>query len=203
MKTTRIINETIVIEGAPRLDPVTVIYRDHAPGMGSVIVECYGKAWSAFWGGMGNKNIKQFLASVGPDYLAARLGMGLRTNKSEVDYLLRIAAAVVDGSKIELFNSPTLPQVLKFAERMEAKLAANRHKGGREGWLKDDPWSLVDRILDETVEVQQCFTEWGDGRRDFTDAEELANECADVANFCMMVADNVTAAKGMKGACAD
>lgn len=72
---------------------------------------------------------------------------------------------------------------------MEAKLAKNRHKGNREGWLKDDPWSLVERILDETVEVQQCFTIGSDDRIDFKDAEELADECADVANFCMMASD--------------
>jgi NTP pyrophosphatase (non-canonical NTP hydrolase) len=90
-----------------------------------------------------------------------------------------------------LADSPTWPYVLAFARRMEAKLAKNRHKGDREGWLKDDPWSLVERILDETVEVQECFTMGSDGRVDFKDAEKLANECADVANFCMMVADCV------------
>jgi hypothetical protein len=89
-------------------------------------------------------------------------------------------------------NSPTWPYVLVFAKRMEAKLAKNRHKGDREGWLKDHPWNLVERILDETVEVQQCFTDAGSGPQ-FDDAEKLANECADVANFCMMVADRVTA----------
>lgn len=91
-----------------------------------------------------------------------------------------------------LADSPTWPFVLAFAKRMEAKLAKNRHKGDRAGWLNDDPWSLVERILDETVEVQQCFTMGSDGRTDFKDAEELADECADVANFCMMVADCAT-----------
>lgn len=88
-----------------------------------------------------------------------------------------------------LGKSPTFKHVLDFAFRMESKLEKNRHKGDREGWLKADPWSLVERILDETVEVQQCFTQGSDGRIDFGDAETLANECADIANFCMMVAD--------------
>jgi len=91
-----------------------------------------------------------------------------------------------------LADSPTFKHVLDFAFRMEAKLAKNRHKGDRDGWLNDDPWSLVERILDETVEVQQCFTMGSDGRVDYDNAEELADECADVANFCMMVADSVT-----------
>ena len=103
--------------------------------------------------------------------------------------------AVADGG-----DSETWPHVLAFARRMEAKLEANRHKGGREGWLRDHPWDLVERILDETVEVQECFRITG-GKGSFwpnpmvemvKTPEETANECADVANFCMMVADTVT-----------
>ena len=110
--------------------------------------------------------------------------MNQETSNGEAGRLLTCSALLAD--------SPTFKHVLDFAFRMEAKLAKNRHKGDRDGWLNDDPWSLVERILDETVEVQQCFTMGSDGRTDFKDAEELANECADVANFCMMVADCAT-----------
>lgn len=106
------------------------------------------------------------------------------TSNVEADRLLRCSALLAD--------SPTFKHVLDFAFRMEAKLAKNRRKGDRAGWLKDHPWELVERMLDETVEVQQCFTQGSDGRVDHDNAEELANECADVANFCMMVADSVT-----------
>jgi len=108
------------------------------------------------------------------------------TSNVEADRLLRCSALLAE--------SPTFKHVLDFAFRMEGKLAKNRHKGDRDGWLNDDPWSLVERILDETVEVQQCFTMGSDGRVDYGDAEELANECADVANFCMMVSDSVISA---------
>lgn len=92
-----------------------------------------------------------------------------------------------------LCESPTFKHVLAFAFRMESKLAKNRHKGDRAGWLKDHPWNLVERILDETVEVQQCFSNHSDGQVWMDKpAKETADECADVANFCMMVADRVT-----------
>ena len=90
-----------------------------------------------------------------------------------------------------LGESPTFKYVLDFAFRMESKLEKNRHKGDREGWLKDHPWELVERMLDETVEVQQSFTAHSEGI-DSPNPEKTADECADVANFCMMVADNVT-----------
>jgi NTP pyrophosphatase (non-canonical NTP hydrolase) len=75
---------------------------------------------------------------------------------------------------------------------MEAKLAKNRHKGDRDGWLSDHPWNLVERLLDETVEVQQTFKHSRGGDIWSEDPEKTADECADVANFCMMVADRVT-----------
>jgi len=94
-----------------------------------------------------------------------------------------------------LADSPTWPHVLAFALRMEAKLAKNRHKGDRNGWLKDHPWNLVERVLDETVEVQECFATDGAGETWLVKTpEETADECADVANFCMMVADRVMSA---------
>ena len=96
--------------------------------------------------------------------------------------------AALDSMRL-LADSPTLLHVLKFAARMESKLAKNRHKGDRAGWLKDHPWDLVERVLDETVELQQCFG--GEGM--VYDGESVADECADTANFCMMVADVVTA----------
>jgi hypothetical protein len=82
-------------------------------------------------------------------------------------------------------KSPTWPFVLAFAKRMEYKLSLNRHKGDREGWSSMDFWALMDCIDEEVEEVSQCE---GMG----IPADDVANECADVANFCMMLADNVT-----------
>lgn len=94
-----------------------------------------------------------------------------------------------------LADSPTFEHILNFAFRMEAKLEKNRHKGDREGWLKDHPWNLVERILDETVEVQQCFVNTEGGGVVLCETpEKTADECADVANFCMMTADRVMSA---------
>lgn len=79
-------------------------------------------------------------------------------------------------------NSPTWPHVLAFAERMEAKLELNRHKGNREEWLKADVWSLWRHIGYELTELMTAM-------ENGAPAAQIANECADVANFCMMVAD--------------
>lgn len=91
------------------------------------------------------------------------------------------AAADSSGRSAEAERSATWPSVLKFAELMEAKLAKNRHKGDRAGWLNADPRDLFDALEHEVSELEEAFNEG--------DAIAIAKEAADVANFAMMVAD--------------
>jgi NTP pyrophosphatase (non-canonical NTP hydrolase) len=99
------------------------------------------------------------------------------------------------SKKVDHKDSPTWPHVLAFAERMEAKLAKNRHKGDREAWLKDNPRDLFDRIRQEMIELavemdtERAYREAYSDFRAHEVAEKIANEAADVANFAMMVAD--------------
>jgi hypothetical protein len=93
----------------------------------------------------------------------------------------------------ERLRSATWPCVFEFARRMEAKLDLNRHKGDREGWLKDSPEALFCRIKDELHELdiamQQGYVRLNEPANSEMWANKIANECADVANFAMMVAD--------------
>lgn len=63
----------LVITGAYRLDPVTVYAEDIGPRQGKIVIECYGKSWSAYWGGMGERTIAEFFASCSPDYIADKM----------------------------------------------------------------------------------------------------------------------------------
>lgn len=85
-----------------------------------------------------------------------------------------VSITVVDES------SPTWPSVRAFAQRMERKLAANRHKGGREGWLQEHPLTLLRLLYVELGELNYAMDRMESG------------EAADVANFAMMIADRVT-----------
>lgn len=67
-----------------------------------------------------------------------------------------------------------------FAEQMKHKLDLNRHKGG---WEDCKNHYLVRRLLEETAELVQSVM-----RNE--DADTVIEEAADVANFCMMIADN-------------
>ena len=99
------------------------------------------------------------------------------------------------GIRDRVMNSPTMKHVLAFSERMEEKLEMNRHKGDREGWLKEDIEFFLRRIKQETEEVRKLIVnKLGTFDLDSVTAEDVRDiqkECADVANFCMMLADKV------------
>ena len=79
-------------------------------------------------------------------------------------------------------RSPTWNCVVAFADQMEAKLERNRHKGDREGWLKDTPSDLLKQLREEVDELELAiarnYPPWC-----------ITGEAADVGNFAMMVAD--------------
>ncbi len=103
-------------------------------------------------------------------------------------------AMAEDGQAVDRVASKTWRHVLAFAHRMEAKLELNRDKGDREGWLKDHPAALVERLREELVELEEALGSLAfvapTGAERST-PEEIANEAADVANFAMMIADVV------------
>ena len=78
--------------------------------------------------------------------------------------------------------SATQKYVDDFAKAMEAKLEVNRHKGDREGWLGDSMNQLLGRCMEEFCELSNAVL-------DKKSPQEVRDEAADVANFCMMIAD--------------
>lgn len=86
------------------------------------------------------------------------------------------------------------PEVKLFAEQMELKLRENDHKGG---WEKCELPYLQKRLNEEEEELNEAiykrWTDWGRsvGEGYFfgtLDDNEIVSECADIANFAMMIA---------------
>ena len=76
-----------------------------------------------------------------------------------------------------------------FQSEMWKKLKANAHKGG---WAKESVLTLLRRAEDELGELRSAV-DAGES------PERIASECADVANFVMMVADVVGGLKYERG----
>lgn len=67
-----------------------------------------------------------------------------------------------------------------FAVKMISKLEKNRHK---KHWSKVDAEYLFNRLIEEVEELRDALTG--------TDGD-IVSECCDVANFAMMIADNLS-----------
>lgn len=92
MKTSEIDVRALRIEDVPGLDPVTVFLQDFGGGRGRLTVECYGEAWTAYWGAM-HAELRKFVTSCELDYLATKMQRPRETKRGR-EYLLRILAAV-------------------------------------------------------------------------------------------------------------
>ncbi len=85
--------------------------------------------------------------------------------------------------------------VKKFAENMQHKLDKNKHKecpkmnpdGKGRTWKDCDLSWLLYRLRQETLELESALYN--------TDRDLVIEETADVANFAMMIHDNVSACK--------
>lgn len=88
--------EAFTIYDAPKLDPINVVMQDFGIGNGRLIVECYGMAWSHYWGAMGQRSTREFVADTSPGYLRDKLlSHERRVLKREEAYLLQITTAVL------------------------------------------------------------------------------------------------------------
>lgn len=86
MNVNRTVAAKIVITNIDRLDPVTVIAEDFGPGVGKITIDCFGKAWTAFWGGMGDENNKEdFFCSCDVPYIIGKLDSDLKSSIFDAD----------------------------------------------------------------------------------------------------------------------
>lgn len=96
MKISPITVTALEITEAPALDPIRVFMQDFGKGQGRLIIECYGRAWSNFWGAMGT-DLRTFLLEAEVCYIENALHCGQKTKKVEREYLQRIVKALQAG----------------------------------------------------------------------------------------------------------
>lgn len=112
-----------------RLDPVTVLLEDYGDNRGKLIIECYGKSWSKYWGSMGG-TLADFIQFVSADYIANCLDR--EGDHTELDF--------------ETFKEKAKKQVLYDRRR--------RHSDSDEA---RDAWDEIERYFPENIhEVHAC-----------------------------------------------
>lgn len=86
--------EKIIVPAQPGLDPVYIYFEDIDKGAGRVVLICWDMAYTAYWGAMGDRKIKEFFSGCGSDYIMGNL-LGRHYKQSAVDikYMKRIVEA--------------------------------------------------------------------------------------------------------------
>lgn len=95
------------------------------------------------------------------------------STKKEIEF------AEKNGKEVEYLCGPVRGELYWFSGIMESKLKKNDFKGG---WNTYSMEGLLERMRDEYAELEEALNG--------VDPEDIAQECADVANFAMMIADN-------------
>lgn len=92
MKVTKSTIEVLTIQDVPRLDPVRVMIENTAPSQGRITIECYGQAWSAYWGAMGEGcDVSDFVRHAGVDYIVNCLERGIEPTRVTGDSVYAFA----------------------------------------------------------------------------------------------------------------
>jgi len=90
-----------MVEPDFRLDPIFVVLHDVTPGVGRLVVECFGEAWSGYWGAMGDRTLEQFLRHCDTDYITdSMIRRRSKVLKRDEDYLRRIVLAVKEALEV-------------------------------------------------------------------------------------------------------
>lgn len=87
----------LTITEVPNLDPIRVQTEDLEPGKGRITVSCWGKSWTSYWGGMGEKNkIADFFCSCNPQYIIGNFTTEMDSTRYSGDVLVeRVKKSII------------------------------------------------------------------------------------------------------------
>lgn len=78
--------------------------------------------------------------------------------------------------------------VAKFSSDMLQELSKDKHTAH---WKMADCWYFMERLIGQTTELRfALFERYGDDPLEHRKAESIIRECAKVAKYAMMIADN-------------
>ena len=76
--------EKLYITDVDALDPLTVFIENFETNQAKVTMECWGKSWSAYWGGMGG-TVAEFFDRTNVGYLVNCFDRGINSTTDRID----------------------------------------------------------------------------------------------------------------------
>jgi len=62
----------MTVTDIPNLDPVNVFVEEYSANSGKITMECFGDAWSYYWGSIGERSIMEFFCACDNHYLCGK-----------------------------------------------------------------------------------------------------------------------------------
>lgn len=106
------------ISEVPHLDPIRVILDNGELGKGRITIECYSKAWSSYWGAMGDRSVEQFFVDCDNGYLIRNLSEGIESTRPSGDALKRNAKQVIRHRRKGIGEWKCMPLTADEAEEL-------------------------------------------------------------------------------------
>jgi len=85
MKVKEIPVKKLYISDITNLDPINVFIEEVDGSGGKFTIECYGKAWSYYWGGIGKSTLMEFFCNCDNHYLAGKFAPMLESQIDDPD----------------------------------------------------------------------------------------------------------------------
>ena len=139
----------LVITGAQNLDPITVFLEDLAPCKGKITVSCWGKCWTAYWGGMRDGlNIGQFFCELNTGYIIGYFDQELSARQFSGDKLANKAKHLVLKERRQFcYGSDEARDLFDEAEDLRESPSIDHLHGAHSGLMTklfgDEWWHLT------------------------------------------------------------
>jgi hypothetical protein len=125
----------LMITDVSRLDPIAVYLEDLGTGRGKIVITCYDKSWTSYWGAMGDRTISAFVKSCDNGYLIKNLS----SIHEEIDDY--------DALKLDMFK-----QVLK--QRRSKELS---EREARDYYVTIDDYEAEELCKDKPDIMTMCY----------------------------------------------
>ncbi|KRP74608.1 hypothetical protein [Pseudomonas lactis] len=139
----------LVITGAPQLDPVTVFLEDLAPRKGKITVSCWGKSWTAYWGGMWDGlNIGQFFCELNAGYVIGYFDQAMSPRQFSGEALAnKVQAAVLKDRRRDEHGQYEARELFTEAEHLRESPSIDHLHGAHSELMHkifgDEWWHLA------------------------------------------------------------
>ena len=143
------------ISEVPRLDPIRVTLDNGELGKGRITIECYSKAWSAYWGAMSDRTVEQFFVDCGNDYLIGNLSPGLYPISPIGETLEKDAKRVIRHRRKGIGEWRDMPLTDEAAmELMDRASALGHCNGESSAW--ENSSLLIDIYGQDWYRIAKC-----------------------------------------------